>query len=258
MDYIPAAIILLVVVGLIIFALRTIRKCDIYEYQRGLFYNRGKFVAVWAPGSHWYFKPYHSYNMVDVRILDETIPGQEVLSLDNVGIRISLAVKYQVVDPYLAINKVVNYQDSLYLAMQVTLRDIIGSFNIEDLLGKREEIGKLLFEKSVDSAAEIGLKLYSARVKDIMLPGELRTIFSQEVNARHEGLAKLERARGESAALRNLANTAHVLENNPSLMQLRLLQTLEKSSGNTLVLVPPEAAALSRVVEKKSGKGEKK
>lgn len=258
MDYIPAAIALIVVIGLIIFAGRTVRKAVIYEYQRGLFYDHGKFVAVWQPGTHWYYKPIHSYTTVDIRITDESISGQEVLSLDNVGIRISLAVKYQIVDPYLAINKIANYHDSLYLALQVNLRDIVGTYNLEDLLGKRAEIGQLLFDKSVDFAAEIGLKLLSANVKDIMLPGELRAIFAQEVNARHEGMAKLERARGESAALRNLANSAHVLENNPSLMQLRLLQTLENSKGNTLILVPPEAAALSRVLEKKSGKSEKK
>lgn len=109
------------------------------------------------------------------------------------------------------------------------------------------------------SRAAFGLRLISADVKDIMLSGKLKEIFAQVVNARQEGLAALERARGETAALRNLANAAKMIDANPNLMQLRLVQTLGESSGNTLVLgVPPQEAVVSIPKKKAVRKTKKK
>lgn len=242
---------ILIVFLLFVFGLLMIRRCILLEYHRGLLYKNGKFIRVLQPGPHWYVKSVHNIVKVDVRTVCVTISGQEVLSLDNVGVKVSLAVRYRVSDPYLAINKVENYQEALYLLLQIHLRDIVGMFNVEELLAKRGEIGKLLFERSTSEAATLGIELLSAGIKDLMFPGELRSIFNQVINAKNEGLAALERARGESAALRCLANGAHVFDNNPNLLQLRLLQTLEKSSGNTVVIMPPDGTALSRLVEKK-------
>ena len=126
------------------------------------------------------------------------------------------------------------------MILQLNLRDIIGSLTVDDILVKRDEIGTQLTEKSKPQAAEIGIELSFANLKDVMFPGELKNIFAQVVNARKEGLAALERARGESAALRSLANASSVFENNPNLLQLRTLQMLEKSTGNTVVLMPPK------------------
>lgn len=92
-------------------------------------------------------------------------------------------------------------------------------------------------------AADFGLRLITVSVKDIMFPGKLKEIFAQVVTARKEGLAALEKARGETAALRSLANAARMLEGNPNLLQLRLLQAVGESSGSTLVLGLPPAAA---------------
>jgi regulator of protease activity HflC (stomatin/prohibitin superfamily) len=252
MEYILAIIAFL----LISVAALTIRRCVILEYQRGLLYNQGKFVSILEPGPHFYFSLYQMVKMVDIRTVTVTIPAQEVLSSDNVGIKISLAASYRVSDPYLVINKVFNYQETLYLLIQVNLRDIVGSLSVDDLLAKREEMGKLLFEKSRNQASENGVELFFVNIKDIMFPGELKNIFAQVVNARKEGLAALERARGESAALRNLANAAHALDNNPNLLQLRLIQSLEKSSGNTVVIMPPESGVISKLVDRSSGKTE--
>jgi regulator of protease activity HflC (stomatin/prohibitin superfamily) len=172
-----------------------------------------------------------------------TIPGQEVLSADNVSIRISLAAGYKISDPYLAVNQVANYQEALYLLLQLNLRDVVGELPVEELLAKRNEISKKLFERSAEKASQIGLELQLVSIKDIMFPGELKNIFAQVVNAQKEGLAALERARGESAALRNLANAAKLLDENPNLWQLRLLKGLENSSGNTVVIMPSEGLA---------------
>lgn len=248
-----SAVIMIIVLLIAFAALATIGRSVVFEYQQGLLYSRGKFVAVLKPGTHLYFRPLHTITKVDTRALNVTIPGQEVLSLDHVGLKISLAAGYRVADPYLAVNKVLNVHETLYLQLQLNLREIVGAFAVDDLLARREEIGRQLYEKSASQAAEIGIELLFANIKDLMFPGELKNIFAQVVNARKEGLAALERARGESAALRSLANAAGVFDNNPSLLQLRLLQVLEKSSGNTIVVIPESHAArklLDKTTEK--------
>ncbi len=247
-------VIIALVLMIVVIAAATIGRCVIFEYQQGLLYRRGKFVAILKPGDHLYFRPFYTVMKVDVRIINVTIPGQEVLSSDNVGLKISLAAGYRIEDPYLAINKVLNHQEALYLLLQLNLREILGSLAVDDILVKREEIGKQLYEKSVKQAGEIGIELLFANIKDIMFPGELKNIFAQVVSARNEGLAALERARGETAALRNLANAASIFDNNPNLLQLRLLQVLEKSSGNTIVMLPSENGVARKLLDKTTGK----
>lgn len=104
---------------------------------------------------------------------------------------------------------------------------------------------------------ELGLKLISVSLKDIMFPGKLKEIFAQVINARKECLAALEKARGETAALRNLANAAKMIDSNPNLMQLRLVQALGQSSGNTLILGMPQEGLPIPIKEKAIIKGKK-
>jgi regulator of protease activity HflC (stomatin/prohibitin superfamily) len=232
-----AAILGLAAATVILLALPFIRFVTIFEYERGLLYRNGKFVSVLAPGRHPYLAPWFAYRKVDVRKLHITLPGQEMLTADTISVKISLAVSYQVVDPHAAINRVANFYEALYLIVQLELREVVGSLAVDDLLVKREEIGKAVLERSVQKAADLGLELSTVGVRDIMLPGELKNIFAQVVNARKAGLAALERARGESAALRNLANAARLLDGNPNLQQLRLLHVMENKTGNTVVLL---------------------
>jgi regulator of protease activity HflC (stomatin/prohibitin superfamily) len=239
-----AIIVLIFLVGL------NVRQNIIFEYERGLLYRQGKFQRVLSPGRHWSLRFIHSVHKIDIRNQFVTLPGQEVLSADNITIKISLAASYQVDDPYLALNKTANYQAALYLLLQLQLRDLVGATNIEELLAKRKEIGGLLYEATVEKAQEIGTKLLFVNIKDVMFPGELKNIFAQVVNARKEGLAALERARGESAALRNLANSTKLLERHPGLLPLRLLQTLSQTAGNTIILTSSlENVSLDRVAK---------
>lgn len=252
MEFIPVLIILvLIATGLALaFNWRTV---VVFEHERGLLYKNGKFASVLEPGRHTYFVWTSLVRKIDVRAQHITLPGQEVLSADNIGMKISLVTSYKVVDPYLAMNQVANYGEALYLTLQVNLRDVVGSLPVDDLLAKREEIGKAVFERSVQKATELGVELSMVNVRDIMFPGDLKNIFAQVVNARKEGLAALERARGESAALRNLANAARLLDGNPNLRQLRLLQTLENKSGNTIVLLGDTLPGLQRGEAKPEG-----
>jgi len=240
MDAITNLLVLVIVLIGIVILTSNIRQVTIFEHEHGLFYQNGKFKRLLSPGQHWYFPRIHTVPKVDIRARFVSIIGQELLTSDNVSIKISLAANYKIEDPYRAVNETANYQETLYLLLQLQLRDLVGATAIDDLLAKRKEIGDQLFENTKSKAAEIGLALISVGIKDIMFPGDLKNIFAQIVNARKEGLAALERARGESAALRNLANTAKLLENNPALLQLRLLQALGSKSGNTIVLKLPD------------------
>ncbi len=232
----------------------SLRRHTIYEYERGLLYNRGRFRRVLEPGTYWFLRASHTLKKVDVRKKFVSIDGQDVLSADNVSIKVSLVAGYRIADPDLAINHTEHYWAALYLLLQLSARDIIGSVPIEELLAQREEIERRLFEASVEEAAKLGLELLRAGIKDVMFPGDLKKVFAQVINARKEGQAALERARGESAALRNLANAAKMLEKNPALMQLRLLQVLGEQSGNTVILTSKLDEALPlRIIEKDEG-----
>lgn len=211
----------------------------VYEYQKGLLYKRGRYVATLAPGSYWILSTFSMVFPVDIRPEFITIQGQDVLSSDGVTLRVSLAAEFQVTDPNLAVNKTANFRSALNLILQMALREIVGKEKIDALIENRAGIGGKLMELTSGKAAEMGLKLISADVKDIMFPGEMKKAFAQVVKAQKEGQAALERARGETAALRSLANAARIMDDNPNLLQLRALQALADSSGNTLVLGMP-------------------
>lgn len=134
------------------------------------------------------------------------------------------------------VNSVVDADQALYLVVQVALRKVIGTLDIDEVLERREQLGELIHTQAKESPEQFGMRLLSVDIKDITFPGSLKQTFAQVVKARHDGLAALERARGEAAALRSLANTAKILDGNPTLMNLRLLQSLDESSGNSLVL----------------------
>ncbi len=235
MGWVILAAAIVVSIAVLVLLGRTV----VSEFERGLQYSRGRFVRVLTPGPHWYFRPFTTVTKVDVRPRVVSVSGQEVLSSDGVALKVSLAAEYEVERPDVAINEVASYQEALYIRLQLALRAVIGSAPIEEVLERRAEFGKRLMDVVGPEAPRFGLKLISADVKDIMFPGQLKQVFAQVAKARQEGLAALERARGETAALRNLANAARLLEKNPVLMQLRVIQSVGGTSGNTLVLGMP-------------------
>lgn len=214
-------------------------RITVYEFERGLRFHKGHLTAVLEPGQYWIYRRTTSVRKVDVRPRLTSITGQEVLSSDSVSVRVSLAVQFQIADPVKAITGVEDYEQALYVAAQLSLREIVGNSEIDDLLERRHEFGDRLLELTAPRVEEFGLELRAVEIKDIMFPGPLKRVFARVVEARKEGLAALERARGETAALRNLANAARVVEGSPALMQLRLLQEIGSASGNTIVLGLP-------------------
>ena len=204
----------------------------IYEFERGLKYRKGKFIGVLNAGRYWIFSRSTTVNKIDIRPKFISVPGQEVLSSDSVTLKVSVTARYEVIDPNLAVNKIENYTEAFYAVVQLAIREIIGSMKIDEILEQRASLNQKLMELTVSKAEEFGIKIQLIGIKDIMFPGELKKIFAKVVEAQKEGLAALERARGETASLRNLANVAKVLEDNPALMQLRALQ----STGNTVFI----------------------
>ncbi len=230
------------VVLVVVFKVLPVKHVIVYEYQKGLKYSKGRYSGTLDPGQYWIISTSSSIVLVDVRPEFITIQGQDVLSADGVTLKVSLAAEFQVADPHVAVNKNVNFRTSLYLSLQMALREIVGKEKIDVLIENRAGIGTKLMELTSGKASELGLKLILADVKDIMFPGDMKKAFAQVVRAQKEGQAALERARGETAALRSLANAARTMDDNPNLLQLRALQTLAESSGNTLVLGLPHDA----------------
>ena len=197
------AVLLLVAVKVV-----PIKRVTVYEYQKGLKYSRGRYADTLNAGQYWIFSTFSSVLPVDIRPQFVTIQGQDVLSADGVTLKVSLAAEFQVADPNVAINKNANFQNSLYLTLQMAVREIVGKEKIDTLIENRAGFSSKLTELTSGKATEFGLKLISADIKDIMFPGEMKKAFAQVVKAQKDGQAALEKARGETAALRSLANAA--------------------------------------------------
>lgn len=211
------------------------------EGYAGLLYQHGKFVEVLAPGRHVRWGLNFTLDAQDTRKTFLAVAGQDVLTSDNISVKLSLVVSYQVVDLVRAAHDTQSWHSDLYNAAQLALRHVVSGVAAEALLTQRLDIAPQLLVRVQPDASKIGITVHAVEVKDVMLPAELKRAFGDVLKAKQEGQAALERARGESAALRNLANAARVLDGNPALMNLRVLQSLAtaQSTGNTLVLGMP-------------------
>jgi len=232
-----------ILAGILIAALaKTFRHAFLVpEGYAGLLYHKGKFVKVLGAGRYIRWGRHFTLGAQDLRKAALLVAGQEVLTADNVGLKISLHVTYQVTDPAKAAHDTQNWQGDLYNGAQLALRSVLSGVAVEALLNQRLELGAQLLARVQPEAAKFGINVLAVEVKDVMFPAELKRAFADVLKAKQEGQAALERARGESASLRNLANAARVLEGNPALMNLRLMQALTAAqhAGNTLVLGMP-------------------
>jgi regulator of protease activity HflC (stomatin/prohibitin superfamily) len=240
MDNLRILLVFLVLALAVVIAQPT--KTIVFEYERGLKFRRGRFKGVLGPGLYWYSRLSTRIQRIDVRPARIAVAGQEVLSADGVAVKASVVATFRVTDAERAVLGCDNYQTAIHTELQLALRSIASGLPIEELLRRRADIPVQLKELAAPRLSVIGIELEDAALRDLTFPGELKKIFTQVVKARQEGLAALERARGETAALRNLANAAAMIERNPSLMQLRTLQVLAQQPGNTLVLGMPSGA----------------
>jgi len=220
-----------------------VHKFIVGEGFVSLLYKDGKFVERLGPGKHRRFGTDFTSEWVDLRKSIQTVPGQEVLTSDNLNVKVSLVVARQIVEPEKALHEVEDVDAVIHTAAQLALREIVAGFTSEQVLENRLNVREAMRQQVAPEAEKIGVKIHSIEVKDVMLPGEIRKAFTDVITARKEGEASLERARAESAALRNLANAARAFENNPGLLELRRLKAMEgaaQSYGNTVIMGLPE------------------
>jgi regulator of protease activity HflC (stomatin/prohibitin superfamily) len=227
-----------------------IRHITIHETQAGLLYRKGRFERVLAPGRHRLIGRQITVVRIDMRRRLLTVGSQEVLTSDSVQLRLTVLVAFRVSDPARAMHEFESYEHELHVATQLALRAAIGERSVEELLEHRLDVGERLAELVAATAPDLGLQIESVQLRDVMLPGTLKSAFAEVLQARAEGRATLERARGESAALRSLANAARVMDSTPGLMNLRLLQTMEQGSA-----VPGTTRFVVHVPSASSGDG---
>jgi regulator of protease activity HflC (stomatin/prohibitin superfamily) len=218
--------------------LRTI--VEIQEYQRGLLYENGRYVRLLEPGRYTFWSWQHRrVDTVDVRETSQTVEAQEILTSDKIGIRVTLVAQYKVVDPVSARHSVENYAGQLYQDLQLTLREAITARTLEELLRDRDALSDQLQQAVAPRVEKYGLTLNRVGVKDVVLPGVVRQVFLQEVEADLKGRASLVAARHETAAARAKVNTAKLLQENPDILRLQELETLAalaSKPGNVLIL----------------------
>ena len=217
-------------------------RVTVFEFQRALRYRKGRFLSVLGPGQYWILEPGTTVTPVDVRPNFVTLVGQEVLTADGVPLKVSIAANYEMSDPALAINGQANYAQALYMVLQLTVREVISTSNVDALVENRAGFAEKIRSLAEPGVQRLGLRLINADLKDLMISGDLKKSFAQVVRARKEGEAALERARGETAALRSLANAARMVQESPQLVQLRMLQVMGQSTGNTLVVGMPSTS----------------
>ena len=242
-EILSAIVVIAIVAGVITLPmLKTFRHAFcVPEGWTGLVYHHGLFVRRNNAGRHIIWGRGWTMNLIDLRKASLLVAGQEVFTADSVSLKISLFVTYQVTDPVKAAHETQNSLGDLYNFTQLALRAVVNGVAVEALLNQRLEIGAQLLARVQPEATKIGINVLAVEVKDVMFPAELKRAFADVLKAKQEGQAALERARGESASLRNLANAARVLENNPALMNLRLMQSLSaaQNAGSTLVVGMP-------------------
>jgi regulator of protease activity HflC (stomatin/prohibitin superfamily) len=225
---------------------REVHVVTVHDYERGLRFQRGRLAGLVDPGTHLTFGPLSEIRPMDLRPTMLPIEGQEVLTADGIAAKISLVVRYEVGDPVAAITRDTAFTRTLYLWLQLALRDVVTRRTLDETLAARRELGAEIREAVADRAAALGVELLDVEVRDVMLPGELKRAYAAVPAARKEGEAALERARAETAALRSLANAGRTVADNPGLLQLRILQELGASSGNTVVFGAPDGQVATR------------
>jgi regulator of protease activity HflC (stomatin/prohibitin superfamily) len=214
-----------------------------------LLFHDGKLVSTLAAGRHVRWGKNYRDRAVDTRKTLLQVPGQEVLSADNVGVKISVALTMQIVDAAKTVQVADNHTVHIYSATQAAVRTAVASVTMDALLNQRVEIAGQLRELITPHAEAVGVQLHAVEVRDVMLPGDLRKAFSDVLKAKQEGQAALERARGESAALRNLVNAARLFEDQPALATIRFLQTLAGNAGANQMLVMNDMSAFAPAVK---------
>ncbi len=210
------------------------------EYERGVIFRLGRLMGARGPGIFLVVPVFERMVRVDTRVITMDVPAQEVITLDNVTIKVNAVLYFQVMNPNWAVTKVVDYIRATMQIAQTTLRSVVGQVELDDLLAQREKINQKL-QKIIDEQTEPwGIKVTIVEVKDVELPQNMQRAMAKQAEAEREKRAKLIHAEGELQASRALADAAAIIGSEPATLQLRYLQTLTEISveKNSTIIFP--------------------
>lgn len=230
-----------VLAGLVILLFASVRI--IKEYERGVVYTLGKYTGARAAGLQLVLPIIQQMIIVDVRVRTDEIPAQDLVSKDNVSVKVSGVLNYRVVDPGLAINRNEDFLFRTNQMAQTTLRSILGQHDLDDMLQKRTELNKALQAELDQQTEGSGIKVVSVEIKHVDIDQSMIRAIARQAEAERERRAKIINAEGELQAAQQLDEAAQILARRPETMQLRYLGTLgEFSNGksvSTIVLPMP-------------------
>tara|TARA_Y100000310_G_scaffold339911_1_gene434077 strand:+ start:2965 stop:3711 length:747 start_codon:yes stop_codon:yes gene_type:complete len=215
---------------------------QVNQYDRGVKFQLGKYAGLMQPGWRLVFPIVQSWKRVDLRIKTVDVPSQECVSKDNISIKVNAVLYYKVVEAEKAILEVEHFMFAISQLAQTTMRNIVGEFELDEILSKRDEISdkiQTIVDKETDPW---GIKVEKIEVKDIEIPDDMRRVLARVAEASRERKAIILKAEGETVAAKNLTMAAADLGKNPGALHLRTLQTLNDLSSdksNTVILGIP-------------------
>ncbi|PCH99545.1 MAG: hypothetical protein COB76_05490 [Alphaproteobacteria bacterium] len=213
------------------------------EYERGIIYTLGRYTHTTGPGLIILIPLVQQMVTVDLRIRTEDVPPQDVISKDNISVRVSAVVYYRVVDPADAINKVENFYQATSELAQTTLRSVLGKHELDDMLSKRDDLNgdvQIILDKATEGW---GIKITNVELKNIDIDPSMIRAIAKQAEAERDRRAKIINAEGEFQAAKQLDEAAKIMANRPETMQLRYLAALQEIAGdrtNTIILPIPD------------------
>lgn len=223
------------------------------EYERGVIFRLGRLIAVKGPGLIFLIPIVDKMVKVSLRTVVMDVPPQDVITKDNVSIKVNAVVYFRVIQPDKAIVEVENFLFATSQLSQTTLRSILGQSELDELLSQREKINREL-AKIIDSQTEPwGIKVSTVEVKHIDLPQEMQRAMAKQAEAERERRAKVIHAEGEFQASQRLSEAAQIISVNPATIQLRFLQTLTEvaSDKNSTIIFPVPIDIISTLLSAK-------
>lgn len=244
----PYLVPLFLLVGLIAVSLRIVT-----EYQRLVVFFLGRFQVVKKPGLRLVIPGIQQAVRVDLRVITMDVPGQDVISRDNVTVRVNAVLYFRVVDPEKAIIQVEDYYNATSQLAQTTLRSVLGQHELDEMLAEREKMNADLQEIIDKQSDAWGIKVTNVEIKHVDLNDSMIRAIAKQAEAERERRAKVIHAEGELQASEKLLAAAEVISANPQALQLRYLQTLSDISSEnvTTVVFPLPIETIKTIFEKK-------
>jgi len=235
MDPIVIGVIVVAAFILILMSIKIVK-----EYERGVVFRLGRLVGAKGPGLFFIIPFVDSMQRVDLRVVTMDVPSQEVITRDNVTVRVNAVVYFRVVDPEASVVKVLDHIRATSQISQTTLRNVLGQSELDELLAEREKFNQML-QKIIDEHTDPwGVKVSTVEIKEVELPEQMRRMMAAQAEAEREKRAKIIHADGEFQASEKLAQAGGVIAREPVTLQLRYLQTLTEiaSEKNSTVIFP--------------------